>query len=228
MEMTSTVIVIDDHALFRRCVTQTISKDADFLVIGEAATGSDGVLLVKNLKPDLVLIDTNTKGLSGLQTLVNIKQVDKAPRCIVLTTSDNSECLLEAFSAGADGYLLKDIEPEVLCNNLRKGMSGAMVLAESLTNILQNAYLHPTLRMTESATTLTEREIQILECLTNGLNNKKIALNLDICETTVKAHIKNLLAKLGLTSRLQAAVWAHKKELFNFNAYPRPNQIQLG
>ncbi len=209
--MTSTVIVIDDHTLFRRCVTQTITKDADFLVIGEAVTGSDGVLLVKNLQPDLVLIDTNAKGLSGLQTLVNIKQMDIAPRCIVLTASDNGDCLLEAFSAGADGYLLKDIEPEELCNHLRKAMSGTMVLAESLTNILKNAYLHPTLSMTDSATSLTEREKQILECLTYGLNNKKIALELGICETTVKAHIKNLLAKLGLTSRLQAAVWGIKK-----------------
>ena len=226
--MTLTVIVIDGHTLFRRCVTQMISKDAGFLVIGEAASGSDGVLLVKNLQPDLVLIDTNTKGLSGLQTLVNIKKVDKAPRCIVLTASDNREDLLEAFGAGADGYLLKDIEPEELCNNLRKAMSGTMILAESLTDILKNAFLHPTLSMTEGATLLTERERQILECLTNGLNNKKIALELDICETTVKAHIKNLLAKLGLTSRLQAAVWAHKKKLFNFNSYHRPNQIQLG
>lgn len=212
MEKPTTVVIIDDHALFRKGVNQMISTENDFLVIGEAAAGADGLLLVEKLKPDLVLIDLNMKGMNGLQTLTQIKEKKIESRCIVLTVSDAEDDLLEALRAGADGYLLKDMEPEELCSSLRKAMSGVTVLHESLTEILKNALLHPTLSRSEEEVSLTEREREILECLANGLNNKTIARSLGISDTTVKVHIKHLLSKLKLTSRLEAAVWAHRKK----------------
>ncbi len=212
MEKPTTVIIVDDHALFRKGVSQMISTDADFLVIGEAASGAEGLLLVEKLRPDLVLIDLNMKGMNGLQTLTQIKEKELESRCIVLTVSDAEGDLLEALRAGADGYLLKDMEPEDLCSSLKKAMSGVTVLHESLTEILKNALMHPTLSRSEEEVSLTEREREILECLTKGLNNKTIARALGISDTTVKVHIKHLLSKLKLTSRLEAAVWAHNKK----------------
>jgi two-component system, NarL family, nitrate/nitrite response regulator NarL len=212
MEKPTTVIIIDDHALFRKGVNQMISTENDFLVIGEAASGAEGFLLVEKLKPDVVLIDLNMKGMNGLQTLSQIKEKKLESRCIVLTVSDAEDDLLEALRAGADGYLLKDMEPEQLCSSLRKAMSGVTVLHESLTEILKNALLHPILSRSEEEVSLTEREREILECLANGLNNKTIARTLGISDTTVKVHIKHLLSKLKLTSRLEAAVWAHRKK----------------
>lgn len=208
----TTVIIIDDHALFRRGVSQMISADPEFCVIGEAASGAEGVLLVEQLAPDIVLIDLNMRGMNGLETLAYIKEAKLNSRCIVLTVSDAEVDLLEALRAGADGYLLKDMEPEDLCENLKKAMSGVTVLHESLTEILKNALIHPTLNRSDDEISLTEREREILECLANGLNNKTIARSLGISDTTVKVHIKHLLSKLKLTSRLEAAVWAHKKK----------------
>lgn len=205
------VLVIDDHALFRKGVSQIISADPDFEIVGEAASGLEGLEKVQALKPDLALIDLNMKGMSGLETLAHIKEAKLEVRCIVLTVSDAEDDLLEALRAGADGYLLKDMEPEELCANLKKAMSGVTVLQESLTEILKNALIHPNLSKTEDEVSLTEREREILECLTQGLNNKTIARHLGISDTTVKVHIKHLLSKLKLTSRLEAAVWAHKK-----------------
>jgi two-component system nitrate/nitrite response regulator NarL len=213
MTKPSTVIIIDDHALFRKGVSQMISADPDFIVIGEAASGTEGVLLVASYKPDLVLIDLNMKGMNGLQTLANIKDAKLDTKCIVLTVSDAQSDLLEALRAGADGYLLKDMEPEDLCESLKKAISGVTVLHESLTEILKNALINPSLSQVEEEVSLTEREREILECLANGLNNKTIARKLGISDTTVKVHIKHLLSKLKLTSRLEAAVWAHRKKI---------------
>jgi len=208
----TTVIIIDDHALFRRGVSQMISADPEFKVIGEAASGAEGLLLVEQLKPSLVLIDLNMKGMNGIETLSHIKEAKLESKCIVLTVSDAEADLLEALRAGADGYLLKDMEPEDLCENLKKAMSGITVLHDSLTEILKNALISPSLSRNEEEVSLTEREREILECLANGLNNKTIARSLGISDTTVKVHIKHLLSKLKLTSRLEAAVWAHRKK----------------
>lgn len=212
MQIPVTVVIIDDHALFRRGVRQMVSGDPTFSVVGEAASGAEGLVLVQELKPDLVLIDLNMKGMNGLQTLSHIKEAKLESKCIVLTVSDAEVDLLEALRAGADGYLLKDMEPEHLCDNLKKAMAGTTVLHESLTEILKNALIHPTLSKTEDDVSLTEREREILECLASGMNNKTIARELGISDTTVKVHIKHLLSKLKLTSRLEAAVWAHRQK----------------
>jgi len=211
--MATTVVIIDDHALFRKGVMQMISSDPEFDVIGEAASGLQGLSLVEQLKPGLVLIDLNMKVMNGIETLTRIKEAKLDTKCIVLTVSDAEDDLLEALRAGADGYLLKDMEPEDLCASLKKAMSGITVLHDSLTDILKNALVNPTLNKQDDDVSLTEREREILECLAKGLNNKTIARHLGISDTTVKVHIKHLLSKLKLTSRLEAAVWAHTKKV---------------
>ncbi|WBT40097.1 MULTISPECIES: two-component system response regulator NarL [Hyphomicrobium] len=206
------VMLIDDHALFRKGVGQIISDNENFEIVGEAASGQEGLDCAQKLQPDMVLIDLNMKGMDGLETLRRFKATDLDARYIVLTVSDAEEDLLEALRAGADGYLLKDMEPEDLCTNLLKASTGTTVLQDRLTEVLKNALLEPATKKNTSDSGLTDREHEILQCLADGLNNKTIARNLGISSTTVKVHIKNLLRKLNLTSRLEAAVWKHQSK----------------
>jgi two-component system nitrate/nitrite response regulator NarL len=206
------VLIIDDHPLFRKGVSQIISDDPNFEVVGEAASGQEGLDLADELQPDLVLLDLNMKGMDGLETLRRFKQTDLLARYVILTVSDSEDDLMEALKSGADGYLLKDMEPEDLRANLMKASVGVTVLQDSLTDVLKKALTEPDTRVTVASAGLTDRENEILDCLAEGMNNKNIARKLGISDTTVKVHIKNILRKLNLTSRLEAAVWKHQQK----------------
>lgn len=209
------VFLIDDHALFRKGVSQMISTDAMFTVVGEASSGPEGLALAPALAPDIVLIDLNMKEVDGLETLRRFKAGELQARFVVLTVSDAEDDLLEALRAGADGYLLKDMEPEELCTSLKKIMSGMTVIQDRLTEVLKQALqelANKPMQLTPEHVALTEREQEILQCLADGLSNKAIARRLGISDTTVKVHVKHVLSKLRLTSRLEAAVWAHKQK----------------
>ena len=212
MDTTYKVFLIDDHALFRKGVGQIINADTSFEVVGEASSGEEGLDLAVTLAPDLVLIDLNMKGLNGIETLRRFKETGLKAKYVVLTVSDAEEDLLESLRSGADGYLLKDMDPEDLCTNLKKIANGMTVIQDSLTEILKQAFIDPKLSRKDEEISLTEREREILQCLATGLNNKTIARKLGISDTTVKVHIKHMLSKLKLTSRLEAAVWAHKQK----------------
>jgi two-component system, NarL family, nitrate/nitrite response regulator NarL len=206
------VFLIDDHALFRKGVGQIINDNPSFEVVGEASSGLEGIELVQQSSPDVVLIDLNMKGLNGIETLRRFKEMDTPAKFVVLTVSDAEDDLLEALRSGADGYLLKDMDPEDLCANLIKVAAGMTVIQDSLTDILKQALIDPKVGRNDENVSLTDREKEILQCLADGLNNKTIARKLGISDTTVKVHIKHLLSKLKLTSRLEAAVWAYKKK----------------
>lgn len=205
------VLLIDDHPLFRKGVGQIISDDPAFEIVGEAASGQEGLDLAQQVRPDLVLLDLNMKGMDGLETLRRFKATDLEAHYVVLTVSDAEDNLLEALRIGADGYLLKDMEPEDLRNNLLKAAVGVTVLQDSMTEILKNALIDRQHKVCADDVNLTVRENEILECLAEGMNNKTIARKLDIRDTTVKVHIKNILRKLNLTSRLEAVVWKHQQ-----------------
>ncbi len=206
------VLIIDDHPLFRKGVSQIVSDDPNFEVVGEAASGQEGLDLAEELQPDLVLLDLNMKGMDGLETLRRFKQTDLMARYVILTVSDSEDDLMEALKSGADGYLLKDMEPEDLRANLMKASVGVTVLQDSLTDVLKKALTEPETKVTVADAGLTDRENEILDCLAEGMNNKNIARKLGISDTTVKVHIKNILRKLNLTSRLEAAVWKHQQK----------------
>jgi two-component system nitrate/nitrite response regulator NarL len=206
------IVLIDDHPLFRKGVRQMISDNPAFTVVGEAASGLEGLEIAQALRPDMVLIDINMKGLSGLETLRRFKATDLKARYIILTVSNSEDNLIEALRVGADGYLLKDMEPEDLCANLLKAWGGVTVLQDTLTEVLKSALLSPMSVGSAREASLTTREREVLECLADGLNNKMIARKFGISDTTVKVHVKNVLRKLNLTSRLEAAVWKHKSK----------------
>jgi two-component system nitrate/nitrite response regulator NarL len=206
-----TVLVIDDHPLFRKGVHQLIEIGGDFVLAGEAADGSAGLALAKRLNPDLILLDINMKGMNGIETLRAIKAADLDSRVIMLTVSDHEEDLVGALRAGADGYLLKDMEPEQLLTSIKAAAQGKMALSERLVDVLARALREENRPTDPEKAGLTDREREILQLITEGKSNKMIARRLDISEGTVKVHVKHLLKKLNLRSRVEAAVWAVSK-----------------
>ncbi len=210
MKTESTILVIDDHPLLRKGMAQLIEMDKEFSLIGEAANGEEGIELAARLKPDIILLDLNMKGMDGMQVLEQLKKAECPALIIVLTVSNNEQDLVAALSGGADGYLLKDMEPDDILSKLRNAAHGHIILDETLTGLLANSFrdknggnLAPTNRKS-----LTPREEQILDLISAGMSNKMIAHKLEISDGTVKVHVKNMLRKLNFQSRLQAAVWA--------------------
>jgi two-component system, NarL family, nitrate/nitrite response regulator NarL len=202
------VLVIDDHPLFRRGVCQLLALEESFEVIGEAAGGQEGIELTKLHAPDLILLDLNMKGMDGLETLRTLRDMGCDARIILLTVSNTPEDLIAAIRAGSDGYILKDNDPEEILKMISDAMLGQTVISPELTSLLAAALREESLTEGRHHTSLTERENTILKCLSAGMSNKLIARELDIMESTVKVHIRNLLKKLKFRSRVEAAVWA--------------------
>ncbi len=203
------ILVIDDHPLFRKGVAQLIAMDPELQFAGEASSGEEGVELARQVEPDLILLDLHMKGMDGIATLGALRAAGIDARIVLLTVSDAPEDLINAIRAGADGYLLKDMEPEELLGRIRESLFGRMVISESLNSLLAQALRQEAQAAQRSLAALTARETAILRCLAHGLSNKLIGRELSITEGTVKVHVKNLLKKLGFRSRVEAAVWAH-------------------
>lgn len=206
----NTVLLIDDHALFRKGVAQLIQMNPMFAIAGEASCGRDGVEMAVRLKPDVVLIDLNMPEITGIETLELMRQAGVDSRFIMLSVSDNERDVVAALRAGAHGYLLKDMDPEDLCVSLQKALKGTAVLSEAVTGSLVHA-LSAGQRIPAQQTDLTARELEVFDYLVAGLCNKAIARKLDISVGTVKVHVKHVLRKLDLHSRLEAVVWRHEQ-----------------
>jgi len=210
-----TVVIVDDHPLFRRGLTQLLGTLPRFTLLGEASCGKDGIQLVKTVHPDLLLLDLNMKDMSGLDVLRELKSSDLDTRIVMITVSDQAEDLLAALRAGADGYLLKDMEPEQMLENLQSVADGRIIVSEDLTHLLAVALRQQKRPENPEEAGMTEQELRILERIATGKSNKLIGKELDIAEGTVKVHVKHILRKLNLRSRVEAAVWSvenlHKK-----------------
>jgi two-component system, NarL family, nitrate/nitrite response regulator NarL len=204
------VLLVDDHTLFRSGIRSLLQRNADFIVVGEAADGVEGVKRAKQLRPDVVLLDLNMPGMSGLETLQLILQDCPDTAVILLTVSEEARDLTAALQAGARGYLIKNIDADYLVRAIRRAAGGEPVLAEAMTTKLV-AHMQggaPKPAPASELDRLTPREREILACLARGESNKVIARTLDVAESTVKIHVQNILKKLNLASRVQAAVYA--------------------
>ncbi|MBC2732326.1 two-component system response regulator NarL [Thiobacillus sp.] len=207
---TYTILVVDDHPLFRKGVIQLIQATPEFRFVGEAPSGKEGIQFAQRLHPDMILLDLNMKDMNGVDVLKAIKDEGLDSRVIMLTVSDQADDLMAALQAGADGYLLKDMEPEDLMQKLVEAAHGKITISERLTQLLV-ASLREKSRPTSLAEAgLTEQESRILDHLIGGKSNKLIARDMNIAEGTVKVHVKHLLKKLNLRSRVEAAVWADR------------------
>ncbi|AIA70741.1 nitrate/nitrite response regulator protein NarP [Pectobacterium atrosepticum] len=194
------VLIVDDHPLMRRGIRQLLATDAIFDVIGEASNGVEALSLANRDSPDIILLDLNMKGLSGLDTLHALRRDGICARVIVLTVSDAPSDIYALMDAGADGYLLKDSAPEHLLDSIRSSDA----FSEQVRDVLRHRIA---IKETPSPfTVLTERELDVLQEVASGLSNKQIAAVLYISEETVKVHIRNMLRKLNVRSRVAATV----------------------
>ncbi len=203
----ATILLIDDHPMLRNGVRQLISMEPTLTVAGEAGNGRDGIALAESLDPDLILLDLNMPDMNGFETLDILRRKPLSGRVVVFSVSNYREDLITALRRGADGYLLKDMEPEELLVALRQAAAGKMVVSPALTEILAGALREVRSDDEPDINSLTPRERDILKLIAQGQPNKMIARKLDITESTVKVHVKNLMKKMKVKSRVEAAVW---------------------
>lgn len=203
-EVTPFQVLIDDHPLMRRGIRQLLALNSDFQVVAEAGDGESAVGLANRLEPDVILLDLNMKGMSGLDTLNALRRHDITAQIIILTASDSTSDIATLINAGADGYLLKDSDPEELLEDILRGARGGKTFSKHVSEYLRE---RDTSGVTaDPLSVLTERELDVLHELAQGLSNKQIAAALNIAEQTVKVHIRNLLRKLNLRSRVAATI----------------------
>jgi two-component system nitrate/nitrite response regulator NarL len=205
------VLLIDDHTLFRSGIKALLQRQPGFEVVGEAGDALEGVKRAKTLQPDIVLLDIHMPGITGREAVSLV--ADEAPeaRILMLTVSEDVDDLLQALRAGAHGYLLKNIETDFLVNAIRSAVDGDSVMSPQMTSKLMKSVSVPQATPAPIAVAkerLSPREREILGFLARGVSNKEIARSLDLAESTVKIHVQNILKKLNLLSRVQAAVYA--------------------
>ncbi|TYP62611.1 LuxR family two component transcriptional regulator [Stutzerimonas stutzeri] len=210
---TARILLVDDHPMMRRGLRDLLELENDLEVVGEAGNGEDAIALAQQTEPDLILMDLNMPGIDGLETTRRMRDVDIDARIVMFTVSDEQGHVLEALRNGADGYLLKDMDAEQLIEQIRLAATGRMALSPELTQVLAEAIrVRPKPTGQVPFSSLTKREKEVLRQIAKGQSNKMIARKLGITEGTVKVHVKNLLHKLGLRSRVEAAVWVLEHE----------------
>lgn len=205
-------MLVDDHPLLRKGLAQLISLEDLLEVKCEASSGEEAISLATACSPDLILLDLDMKGMNGLDTLRCLRQAKITSKIVMFTVSDNETDVLQALKFGADGYLLKDSEPEEVIEKISKAIDGELVLSAPLSQIIARS-IQQSPNTSSVFEKLTKREVEILRHITRGDSNKVIGRALGITEATVKVHIKNLLKKLSLRTRVEAAVWAVKNKI---------------
>ncbi|AUG07073.1 response regulator [Pseudomonas sp. S09G 359] len=209
----TTLLLIDDHPLFRKGLAQLFGASDDFEVVGQAASGREGINLAVSLTPQQVLLDLHMPGLSGLQVLDELRQLRLDCQVVVLTASMDRDELLSALRLGASGYVLKETEPDALLAYMRNCHKGAIVLDSTLIALLADQAEPAHHSEAPGNDNLTEREGQTLALIAAGMSNKQIGRELGISDGTVKIYVRSLLQKLGLHSRLELAAWVHSGAL---------------
>nr|WP_245941654.1 response regulator transcription factor [Vallicoccus soli] len=211
------VLVVDDHALFRRGLEMVLGQEEDISVVGEAGDGAEALDLARELTPDIVLMDIRMPRRDGIQACTAIKDVVPSAKIIMLTISDEEADLYEAIKAGATGYLLKEISIDEVASAIRAVAGGQSLISPSMASKLLTEFASMVKRSDERqqlpAPRLTDRELQVLRLVARGLNNRDIAKELFISENTVKNHVRNILEKLQLHSRMEAVVYAVREKL---------------
>ena len=199
------LLLVDDHPMLRRGISELLSLEDDVKVVGEASNGQEALDFLEKNTVDLVILDHKMPILTGIETLREIKVRNIQIKTVLFTVSDSGEDVQEALKLGVDGYLLKDMEPELIIIDIRKILRGELVISPNLASILAQTLRTPSIE--DIASNLTSRELQVIQMIAEGLSNKMIANNLDIAESTVKVHVKHILSKTGLRTRVEAAVW---------------------
>jgi len=211
------VLIADDHALFRRGLQMVLEQEADISVVGEASDGQEAIEKAGETMPDVVLMDVRMPKRGGIEATKAIKELMPHIKILMLTISDEEADLYDAIKAGATGYLLKEVSIEEVGNAIRSVQTGQSLISPSMASKLLSEFATMVKRADEKQTTpqprLTDREMEVLKLVAKGRNNRDIAKELFISENTVKNHIRNILEKLHLHSRMEAVVYAVREKL---------------
>jgi two-component system NarL family response regulator len=213
------VLLVDDHALFRRGLLLVLESEDGIEVVGEAEDGEEAIRKAEELAPDVVLMDVRMPRVSGIQATQRLAESLPTTRIIVLTVSDEEDDLYEAIKAGATGYLLKEISIEEVADAVRAVMQGQTLISPSMASKLIAEFANlskvASQRSSVPAPRLTDRELDVLKLVAQGLTNREVAEQLYIAENTVKNHVRNILEKLHLHSRMEAVLYAVREKLFD-------------
>jgi DNA-binding NarL/FixJ family response regulator len=213
------VLIVDDHALFRRGIQMVLESEPDIEVVGEASDGNEALEQAEQTTPDVVLMDVRMPRLSGIEAAGVLKDTMPSTRIIMLTISDEEGDLYEAIKAGASGYLLKEISIEEVAGAVRSVHQGQSMISPAMASKLLTEFASMARgrqeRTSVPAPRLTERELQVLKLVARGKNNRDIGTDLFISENTVKNHVRNILDKLHLHSRMEAVVYAVREKLLD-------------
>ncbi|CAJ59965.1 MULTISPECIES: response regulator transcription factor [Frankia] len=211
------VLIVDDHALFRRGLEMVLGQEVDIEVVGEAADGSEAVTMAKEMAPDIVLMDVRMPRRGGIDATSAIKEAVPSAKIVMLTISDEEADLYDAIKAGAMGYLLKEISIDEVAADIRAVYGGQSLISPSMASKLLSEFAamikNKDDRPQLPTPRLTDREMEVLRLVAKGMNNRDIAKQLYISENTVKNHIRNILEKLQLHSRMEAVVYAVREKL---------------
>ncbi len=216
------ILIADDHELFRRGLRMVLEDEDDIEVVGEVGDGLSAVEVALAETPDVMVLDVRMPQLSGIEAAGRIKESLPHIKILVLTISDEEDDLYEAIKAGANGYLLKEISIDEIGNAVRSVYAGQSLISPSMASKLLNEFASMIKREEEEkeqvpAPKLTPREMEVLEHVAKGMNNREIAKALFISENTVKNHVRNILEKLHLHSRMEAVVYAVREKLLEIN-----------
>ncbi|MFN3416453.1 MAG: response regulator [Caldimonas sp.] len=216
------LLVVDDHTLFRRGIVALLGLEPRLQVVGEAGDAGQAQRRARELQPDLILLDNHLPGVNGVDALAGLREAAPDAKVLMLTVSEDEQDLAAALKAGARGYVLKTIDGPDLVRAIERTMAGDSVVSPELTAKLVAAFqaLHaapgalapPAPAAPEPLDSLSPREREILDHIARGASNKEIARELGIAETTVKIHVQHILRKLGLSSRVQAAVYVSERQ----------------
>lgn len=212
------VVIADDHDLYRRGMQVVVELDGTATVIGEASNGAEAVEVCLRLRPDIVLMDVRMPGVGGIEACRRIRAELPGARILMLTMSDDEADLFDAIKAGASGYLLKDLPGEEVADAIRRVDDGQAIIPPGMAATLLSEFTRlsqspPPVEGEERPPQLTDREVEVLRLVARGLANREIAEQLVISENTVKNHVRNILEKLHMHSRVEAAVYAHRQHL---------------
>jgi DNA-binding NarL/FixJ family response regulator len=213
------VLICDDHALFRRGLTMVLESEDGIEVVGEAEDGADAVARAEELAPDVVLMDVRMPNISGIEATRAIADIVPTAKILMLTVSDEEADLYEAIKAGATGYLLKEISIEEVATAIHAVMGGQSLISPSMASKLLSEFTNLAKKVDERQAVptprLTDRELEVLKLVAQGLTNREIAGELFISDNTVKNHVRNILEKLHLHSRMEAVVYAVREKLLD-------------
>ena len=211
------VLIVDDHALFRRGIAMVLEQEKDIELVGEAGDGAEAVAIVTDTMPDVVIMDVGMPKRGGIEATSQIKELSPHTKVVMLTNHDEEADLYDSIKAGASGYLLKDVAIEEIPAAIRSVQAGQSMISPSMASKLLSEFATMVKKTDEKPAPaqprLTDREMEVLRLVAKGRNNRDIAKELFISENTVKNHIRNILEKLQLHSRMQAVVYAVREKL---------------